>query len=221
VRATDARRWRWRVLLAALVVAAVDLGILVNPSTGPGRVTVKPVAVQGPAGLPQQAPLPKVTCTVGPGAVVGTPVVVPASKDWPEGQFYAFTNTGPRACGLEDAPRLQMLDAADMPLRTVTDIDHGGAGWSAGPTPLIMEPGRTQYLLLLELDRAHISGVNSLLVCPTSASLQMTFRGSGTITMTGAAGRWAPYQQLTRTGFACGAIIVAPLAPFAARALPG
>jgi hypothetical protein len=114
-----------------------------------------------------------------------------------------------------------MLDAADMPLRTVTDIEHGGAGWSTGPTPVIMKPGQTQYLLLLELTRAHISAVNSLPVCPTSTSLRMTFQGSGTVTMRGTAGQWDPYQQLTRTGFACGAIIVAPLAPFAARALPG
>lgn len=129
-------------------------------------------------------------------------------------RYDRFTDTGRRPCLILDAPDLQLLDGHGRPLRTVTYIPGGGAGASAPRRTVTLRPGQPMYLNLSGLERSGFGSRPPRLVCPTSASLRMTFPYSpGSITLTGPGGTWSTYQQLGRHRLACGLLSVLPLTP--------
>ena len=184
------------LMAVALAVAGCSSGPHAAKPEG-GLTTVAPVT--GRCDINQESPGPH----VGEHPVTIQGVI-----------YYRFVNEGTAPCRIEDAPVLQMIDAAGKPLLTSTYIPRGGYGPSAPRSLITLLPRRAEYLFLSDLTRAGFGSRPPKVICPASTTLQMSFPGStGTITITGVAGRFAPYEQLGGTKVGCGAINLLPLSP--------
>ena len=196
-----------RLRVLALVTLAVTIAACSSP----------PAA--SPKGGSTTVPSPSGRCDVNQTAstphVSERPVVIKGAR------YYRFVNEGTSPCRIEDAPVLQMIDAAGRKLPTSTYIVPGGAGPSLPRRLITLVPGRPVYLLLFDLKRAGFGARPPKLVCPTSSALEMTFPGSsGMIKITGPAGRFAPYVQLGGKKVGCGRINMLPLSSIPSDVVP-
>lgn len=195
-------------------VAVALLAAACSSPQGAGPPGSTTTVAPGPTTVPLPGRCDVSQTTTGPH-VVEHPVTIRGVR------YYRFVNEASTPCQIEDAPVLRMIDAAGKALFTSTYIPPGGAGPSAPRELITLAPGKAEYLNLSDLTRAGFGARPPKVVCPTSSALEMTFPGSpGTITVTGAAGRFAPYEQLGGTKVGCGMIIVLPLSTTPSDAIP-